>query len=93
MNLIYAFLILIGAGLIVVAYYCFSFVKKDKGITQKLIHIRFLIRWWLIGKYHCNTSPNAIKFYKALNRLFWCVVLTGLCLVVAKVMEVLKWIL
>lgn len=84
MNLIYAFLILIGAGLIVVAYYCFSFVKKDKGITHSMVAYR------QIPLQHIT---KAIKFYKALNRLFWCVVLTGLCLVVAKVMEVLKWIL
>lgn len=93
MNLIYALLILIVAGLIVGAYYCFSFMRNNQEITDKLSYIKFLIRWWLIGKYHCNTSPKAIKFYKTLNRLFWGIVLIGFCLVVAKVMEVLKWIL
>lgn len=92
MNLIYALLILIVLGIIVCVYYTFSFFIKEKEIKQKLTYIKFLIRWWVIGKYHCRAPPNAIRFYKTLNRLFWGVVLIGFCLIIAKIMEALEWI-
>ena len=93
MNLVYALLILIGIGIILSACYYFFYISKDKEAKRKLGHFKFLFRWWLIGRYHCNVSPSALRFYQALNRLFWGIVLIGLCLVVAKLVEALQWIL
>lgn len=93
MNLVYSLLVLIGIGLIIGAFYYFFYITKDTEAKRKLGYFKFLFRWWLIGRYHCNVSPTALKFYQTLNKLFWGVVLIGLCLVVAKLVEALQWIL
>lgn len=93
MNLVYSLLVLIGIGLIIGAFYYFFYIAKDTEAKRKLGYFKFLFRWWLIGRYHCNVSPTALKVYQTLNKLFWGVVLIGLCLVVAKLVEALQWIL
>lgn len=91
--LVYSLLVLIGIGLIIGVFYYFFYIAKDTEAKCKLGYFKFLFRWWLIGRYHCNVSPTALKFYQTLNKLFWGVVLIGLCLVVAKLVETLQWIL
>lgn len=93
MNLVDSLLVLIGIGLIIGGFYYFFYITTDTEGKRKLGYFKFLFRWWLIGRYHCNVSPTALKFYQTLNKLFWGVVLIGLCLVVAKLVEALQWIL
>lgn len=85
--------VFVGAVLATGVYILF-FIARDK-THKKLREYKFLLRWWLIGRYHCETSDNhkLLILYKTLNKIFWGAVSIGLCLVVAEIVEALQWIL
>lgn len=84
--------VFLGAVLAIGVYMLF-FIAKDT--THKLREYKFLLRWWLIGKYHCESSsnPKLLTLYKTLNKIFWGAVSIGLCLVVAEIIEAMQWII
>ena len=93
MDLFYSILIVICLGITAGILLYFKAIYNDKETRQRLKKMRFVFRWWLIGRYHCQTSDKTLKLYQALNRIFWGVVLIGMCLVAGKLVEALQWIL
>lgn len=85
--------VFLGAVLAIGAYMLF-FIAKDT-THKKLREYKFLLRWWLIGKYYCESSnnPKILTLYKTLNKIFWGAVSIGLCLVVAEIIEAMQWII
>lgn len=85
--------VFLGAVLAIGVYMLF-FIAKDT-THKKLREYKFLLRWWLIGKYYCESSnnPKILTLYKTLNKIFWGAVSIGLCLVVAEIIEAMQWII
>lgn len=85
--------VFLGAVLAISVYMLF-FIAKDT-THKKLREYKFLLRWWLIGKYYCESSnnPKLLALYKTLNKIFWGAVSIGLCLVVAEIIEAMQWII
>ena len=49
-----------------------KFVSKKFKQAHELLHRwYFLVRFWLIGKYHCDIPPSYKKFWYLMNRAFW----------------------
>lgn len=72
----------------------FSELKEKKAyIKQQYKRVLFYVRWWIIGRYFCKTKPLTLGFYNVLNKIFWGIMLVGICLVVAEIMDRLQWIL
>lgn len=44
-------------------------------MAKKLKHYYFLFRWFLIGKYHCEVSKTAKKYFKITNFILWFIIL------------------
>lgn len=93
MDLIYSLIWLIACGIAIALGVYLWYIYKDKELRVKLKRLKFLFRWWLIGRYHCKADSQVLKLYNALNKIFWGVVTIGICLVIAKIMEGVKWIL
>ena len=85
--------VFLGAVLAIGVYMLF-FIAKDT-TRKKLREYKFLLRWWLIGKYYCASSnnPKLLTLYKTLNKIFWGAVSIGLCLVLAEIIEAMQWII
>lgn len=77
------------------------YLYKEQGAREsarkKLRSYKFLFRWWLIGRYYCESETTRdrklIKLYKTLHKIFWGAVSIGLCLVVAEIVEMIQWII
>lgn len=77
------------------------YLYKEQGLRdnarKKLRSYKFLFRWWLIGRYYCESETTRdkklIKLYKTLHKIFWGAVSIGLCLVVAEIVEMIQWII
>ena len=42
---------------------------------SKIRHYFFLLRWFLIGRYHCGVSPMSKKWFVAIHKILWLFVL------------------
>lgn len=59
-------------------------------IRNKTKRHLFLLRWFLIGKYHCNLTKKQRKVISALNKAFWGIFV--ICVAVC-VGDLIQWIL
>lgn len=60
---------------------------KQKPILKRIYFYFFYFRWFLIGRYHCNTTPPLRKFYNMLNKLFWGLVIISITLLFAQLIQ------
>lgn len=50
----------------------------------------FYLKWFLIGKNHCNVSGKTKVFLKGFHKLFWGVVIIALALLVADIIQFIR---
>lgn len=80
---IIVFIFIIG----IVITYLFSIKYVDKKLNYNVRKLWFYFRWFLIGKYHCDTTPMLNKFYRLLNKLFWGLVVISITLLIAQIIQ------
>lgn len=88
MDLIIGIAILLGIGLILASILIYKINKSPEGRDEALAHYKFIIKWWVIGKYHCKGNSNTKRLFNILHKLFWGINLIGISLVLAKLVEV-----
>lgn len=71
MSDIFFLLILSLVFVLLVAWLLSLLSKFSAKIRQKAHRAYFLVRWWLIGKYHCDIPPGYKRFWYIMNRAFW----------------------
>lgn len=53
----------------------FWIAKKAQGaktaIFKRLHRWYFLVRWWLVGKYHCDIPPSYKRFWWIAHKITW----------------------
>lgn len=49
-------------------------------------HYLFIFRWFLIGKYHCDSArnPTSRKVYVFMNKLLWCSISISVCIAIVE---------
>ncbi|EAK3475197.1 hypothetical protein BHV26_08260 [Campylobacter coli] len=61
--------------------------EQANGLKKKLRYYWFILRWFLIGRYHCtNSEPYAISLrtvWKICNRTIWGVITFSLIYAIA----------
>lgn len=72
-DVLFYIIILLCAVLLIWQILCFL-AKTQVKIKAILHRWYFLVRWWLIGKYHCDIPPSYKKFWYICNRAFWLVI-------------------
>lgn len=47
----------------------------------------FYLKWFLIGKYHCNVSGKTKVFLQGFHKLFWGIVIIAVALLLADIIQ------
>ena len=89
MSDIFFLLILCIAAVVFIAWLLSTLNRFSAKIHAKAHRAYFLVRWWLIGKYHCDIPPSYKKFWYIMNRVFWIVIF--LCVAYTLFVGILGW--
>lgn len=81
-------LCLILISLAIIAYFFYTFGIKN--FKQNVKYCIFLFRWFIIGRYHCDSTPTQKRFFYFCHKCFWGVFIIGWALFIGNILEILK---
>lgn len=80
LGILVCIIILCAVGLWLKVYGIQSFKKN---VRESI----FYLKWFLIGKYHCNVSGKTKIFLKGFHKLFWGFIIIAIALLFADIVQ------